>query len=99
MSLEMDEITSIAQIEKYRGRIVFVEMGWNSYLTRFYRINDQPPHYWDDGSFGYSADLEVNPDGVHGSHALTDRDIEKGTLKIRNATLEEVARVKISYTF
>lgn len=36
----MESITDISQFEKYRGKIVFVEMGWNSHLTGFYKIDD-----------------------------------------------------------
>lgn len=94
----MENITDISQLEKYRGKIVFVEVGWNPFLTRFHKIKDRDAHYWPDGYFGYDAELEVSKKGVHGSHALTTMDLQRGTLRVREATPEEISKVKISYS-
>ena len=97
---ELEEIKDIMQVQKYIGKHVYVEIEWNPYLTGYrfvYNNNKGNIQYFSDGSSGFAAAMEVNSDGVHGDSGLTTGHMEKGYLRIREATEKEWTPRKFSY--
>lgn len=97
MNNDWEEITDIDQVEKYIGKYVFCHVSWNDYSYGKIRFIYGRKSHFSDGGIGFSASEEVNKDGVHGDWGITTKDLEKGTMKIRVATPEEISKIKISY--
>lgn len=100
MTDQMEEITDIMQVQKYIGKHVYVEAGWNPYLTGYrfvYNRRNNGIQYFSDGSKGFACAMEVRSNGVHGDSGLTTGHMEKGYLKVRLATEEEWTPRKFSY--
>lgn len=92
----MKEIKSVSDIEKFAGKVVVVEIGWNAYKSGIVRIHEKPCGF-QYGSYGYPVTCAVGKDGVHARSSITDRDLERGSVHIRLATQDEIANAIPSY--
>jgi hypothetical protein len=101
MENKMEIITDINQVEKYRGKLVYIETDWNPYNNGFRVVWDNSISCFSDMSRGYGATAEINKDGVHSDQGITTKDIGRGEVRIRLATDKEIEKVapRISYGY
>lgn len=92
----MKQIESILDIEEFANKVVVVEIGWNRYKGGIMRIHKEPNSFRY-GSYGYPVTCAVEEDGVHSRVSITDRDLERGIVRIRLATQDEIANAVPSY--
>lgn len=92
----MKQIESILDIEEFANKVVVAEIGWNRYKGGVVRIHKLPDGF-SDGSYGYPVTCAVGADGVHARLSITDRDLERGKVRIRLATQDEIANATPSY--
>lgn len=92
----MKEIKNIEDVAEFAGRVVVIEFGWNPYKSGMAKVWSSP-EYFSTGAYGYVLTMAVGEDGVASRLSITDHDLEKGVVKIRLATSEEVASAIPSY--
>ncbi len=91
------QITAVDDLRLFTGCLVHVIVCWNHHLSRYYQFDPQTaPMRFGDGSYGWIAVSEVVGHG-HSVGAITDRDIERGPVYVRFATLKESEKVRLSY--
>lgn len=100
--IPLETITDISQVEKYRGKIIWVELEWNPNLNGYRGIYNRPATSVNGNplKLGYACVCACKVSGKdygHALHGISTLDIEKGAVKMRRATLEEVAVITLSY--
>ena len=92
---EMESITSLEQLEKYAGYLVYAEFGGDLYQNGFYQMHSDLVNFTD-GSIGYYCTAELGADRFHHMAGISSEEIKHG-VQIRFATQEEASGIVISY--
>lgn len=98
MKLSMEIITDITQLEKYLGRVIYIETDENPRCNGFRYVYNQPMIHLTHITRGFRMACDtLSGVGGTGDHAVTDWTLEKGEVRIRLATEVEIKNVQISY--